>query len=249
MLAEQRFEGILRIVEENGSVTVQQLMDLLDASESTIRRDLTALHNSGRLIKVHGGAVAKTSNFYAKDNDMASRQGLNVEEKKRIGQYAASLIQENEFVYMDAGTTTEYMIPYLNKKSVTYITNSISVAKQISKAGYKIYLIGGELKASTEAVVGAEAIDNIAKYNFTKGFFGTNGIHANHGLTTPDVNEAMVKKTALKRCRKAFVLADATKFNQIAPVTFAEFEEVKIITDALADDNYKVYKNIMEVDC
>ena len=111
-----------------------------------------------------------------------------------------------------------------------------------------MYLIGGELKHSTEAIVGSEAIANISKYNFTKGFFGTNGINVSLGLMTPDINEAMVKKAAIARCQKPFALADASKFHQISPITFAEFEEVKIITTTLVDDNYKEYKTILEVE-
>ena len=79
MLVEQRLEEIIRVVEEKGSATVQELMDLLDASESTIRRDLITLNKSGRLIKVHGGAIAQSANFMAKDNDVASRQNLNMD--------------------------------------------------------------------------------------------------------------------------------------------------------------------------
>lgn len=248
MLVEQRFEEIIRVVEERGSVTVQELMDLLDASESTIRRDLTALHSSNRLIKVHGGAIAIGSNYFTKDDDVESRQNLNTDEKMKIGKYAASFIQKNDFVYIDAGTTTECMVPYLVEKSATYVTNSVSIAKKIVKAGFTVYLIGGELKFSTEAIVGAEAVRNIMKYNFTKGFFGTNGVHKRLGLMTPDSNEAMVKKTAISKCSTAYVLADATKFNQISPITFAELKDVKIITTALVDDNYKKFNNILEVD-
>lgn len=257
MLAEQRLEEIIRVVEEKGSATVQELMELLDASESTIRRDLITLNNNGRLIKVHGGAIAQSSNFMAKDNDVASRQNLNMDEKNVIGKYACSLLQESDFVYMDAGTTTECMISFLsehinsqktaNKKSITFVTNSIAIAKKISKMGYGVHIIGGELKFSTEAIVGAEAIDNLSKYNFTKGFFGTNGVNERLGLTTPDVNEAMVKKAAIERCQKVYVLADSTKFNLISPVTFAEFDKVKIITTIFVDDKYKEFNNILEV--
>lgn len=252
MLVEQRFEEIVKVVEEKGSVTVQELMDLLDTSESTIRRDLTALNNSGRLIKVHGGAIAIESNFTAMDNDVASRQNLNIDEKKLIARYAASFIQKNDFVYLDAGTTIECMIPFLNKensidKSVIFVTNSISIANQVSKAGYRVYLVGGELKFSTEAIVGIEAIQHLSRYNFTKGFFGTNGISENLGFTTPDVNEAMVKRAAIARCHNAFILADSTKFNQISPITFAEFEDVQIITTTLVDSKYKKFNNILEV--
>ena len=254
MLVEQRFEEILKVVDDKGSITVQELMELLDASESTIRRDLTALHNSRRLIKVHGGAIALGSNYSTKDHDMESRQSLNLDEKEKIGRYAASQIQSTDFIYLDAGTTTECMIPYLNEmnelkdRSVTFVTNSISIAKKLAQSNFTVYLIGGKLKFATEAIVGSEAVQNIMKYNFTKGFFGTNGIDVKLGLTTPDMNEATVKQIAMTKCQKAFVLADSTKFNQISPITFADFRNTKIITTTLVEDKFKEFNNILEVD-
>lgn len=246
MLLEQRLEEIVKLVEEKRSVTVQELTEQFSASESTIRRDLTTLHSNGRLIKVHGGAIALDSNFNAKDDDIESRQLLFQAEKSEIARYAASLIKANDFVYLDSGTTTEHMIPYLSEKNAVYVTNSISIAKKLAKSSLTSFIIGGELKPSTEAIVGSDAILNLSKYNFTKGFFGTNGISAQLGFTTPDVSEAMVKKAALLRCRDAYILSDSSKFNQICPVTFAEFFEANIITTKIKDNTFKQYNTILE---
>ena len=92
MLMEERFAAILKILVEKPAVTVAELTGLLDTSESTIRRDLAALHNMGKLHKVHGGATAIDADYAAKDDDVASRQELHADEKKRIGRFAASLI-------------------------------------------------------------------------------------------------------------------------------------------------------------
>lgn len=247
VLLEQRFERILSTVNKNHSVTVQELMELCDASESTIRRDLTTLHNNGSLIKVHGGAVCNKTNYNLRDDDIESRQTLHLEEKKKIAKYAAGLIKEEDFVYLDAGTTTECMVPFIESKTTIFVTNSITIAKNLIKRDLKVYLIGGELKPSTEAIVGTEAVSNLLKYNFTKGFFGTNGISKQFGYTTPDVHEAMVKKTAASRCMETYILGDSSKFSQISPVTFAEFLDGTIITTALVDDNYRNCTNILEV--
>lgn len=247
MLLEQRLEAIIKTVDERRSVTTQELMELFDASESTIRRDLTALHRSGRLIKVHGGALALGSDFYTKDDDIEARQLLHQSEKDRIAQHAASLIRANDFVFLDSGSTTERMIPYMIEKTAGYVTNSISIAKKLTHAGMTAFVIGGELKAFTEAIVGSDAVLSLGKYNFTKGFFGTNGVSAQFGYTTPDLNEAMVKKAAFLRCRDRYVLADPSKFNQISPITFAEFSQAKIITTRIQNDAYRQYQNILEV--
>ena len=91
--------------------------------------------------------------------------------------------------------------------------------------------MGGKLKGTTEAVVGAGAIESLSLYNFTLGFWGTNGIHKKAGFTTPDREEAGVKHTALWHCKKPYVLADSSKFDSISPVKFAEFEDALIITE------------------
>ena len=247
MLLEQRLEAISKLVEERRSVTTQQLMELLHASESTVRRDLTALHRSGRLLKVHGGALAMDAAFIAQDDDIEARQLLHPAEKDRIARYAAALIRASDFVFLDSGTTTERMLPYLTEKTAGYVTNSITIARKLARSGITSYLIGGELKASTEAVVGNDAVLHLAKYNFTKGFFGTNGISAATGFTTPDPNEALVKKTAFDRCRERYILADSSKFSQVSPVTFAPFDGATIITTGLIDPAYTACPSLVQV--
>ena len=92
-------------------------------------------------------------------------------------------------------------------------------------------LVGGELKSSTEAVVGSQATRTLANYHFTRGFFGVNGITKKTGLTTPDASEAIVKRTAMEQCRERYVLADHSKFGKISAVTFGSFQSATIITD------------------
>ena len=92
---------------------MQELKEKLHASESTIRRDLTVLHDNGKLTKVFGGAVAIHSHMHTKDIQVSARENVNREEKIRIARYAASLIAAEDFVYLDAGTTTGFMIDYI----------------------------------------------------------------------------------------------------------------------------------------
>ena len=173
MLTEQRFDIILKLLEEKKSVTVTELRELLDASESTVRRDITALDKAGKLTKVFGGAVALNHKVTAYEPTVAQKSELNKEEKKKIAKYAASLITPDDFVYLDAGTTTGLMLEYLAGVRAAFVTNAVSHAQTLAKMGIRVYLIGGELKSSTEAVVGSQAMQMIQMYHFTKGFFGT----------------------------------------------------------------------------
>lgn len=246
MLTEKRQEEIMKLVNKNGSVTVQELKDIFDASESTIRRDLNALDEMGMLVKVFGGAVKNESKIQVKDEKVAHRIEQHREEKQRIAQFAASLIEADDFIYLDAGTTTGAMIPYIQETNATFVTNAVSHALMLAEKGIHVILIGGELKAATEAIVGNGAYQSIQKYNFTKGFYGANGVDRSAGFTTPEENEALVKESAIKQTQAPYILCDSGKFDQICPVRFAKYEEAIVITERVPEE-YKKEQNIIVV--
>lgn len=247
MLAEKRYEKILEIVNKERSVTVQELMKTIGISESTVRRDLNSLDAEGRLVKVHGGAIAVEGTYTVTDAEMHIRQELNSDEKDIIAKYASTLIEENDFVYLDAGSTTEKMIDYITVKNAVFVTNAWSHAKRLSQKGYVTYILGGEFKVNTEAVVGSEALESLRKYNFTKGFFGANGITMKEGFSTPDVKEAAVKSAAMRKCRNSYVIADNSKFFRISPISFEDFGEATIITTGEIDRIFSESSNVLEV--
>lgn len=247
MLTEERFAKILNILERMGSVTVQQLMAELDASESTIRRDLTTLDANGQLTKVHGGAILKSSSYSTRDDEVVHRKEQNKEAKDKIAKYAAELIRAGDFVYIDAGTTTERMIDYITEKQAIFVTNAITHAKRLADHGCTVYILGGEFKAVTEAIVGEEAVVTLEKYNFTKGFWGTNGISLVKGYSTPELKEALVKKKSMENCRNCYVLADESKFEQISNVTFAPFESATVITTGILHTSFRNCQNILNI--
>lgn len=246
MLPDERFRKILDLIRQKQSVTVQELVKQIGISESTVRRDLTALDKKGLLNKVHGGATSLDTGFSIEEA-VANKSLKNVDEKRRIAQYCAGIIRPDDFIYLDAGTTTELMIDFLTEKKASYVTNGIVHAKKLMDYGFKVYLIGGELRAVTEAVVGEEALESLKKYNFTKGFFGVNGISEIGGFTTPDVTEALVKKTAMKHCLDAYVLADASKFRKISAVSVADLDQAVIVTGKLKEPSFLKYAAIKEV--
>lgn len=246
MLTEERHSIILQLLKEKGSVTVAEIKDQLHISESTIRRDLNALDEEGKLTKVFGGAVLTESVPLVTELSVPQKLQVKEAEKRSIARYAAALIEPNDFVYLDAGTTTGYMIEYPMEKSATFVTNAVDHARRLAVAGYRVFLVGGELRGTTEAVVGAQAILSIQEYHFTKGFFGTNGISRRHGFSTPDGSEAVVKKTALHQCSKTYILADATKFDEVSSVTFAGYHDAQILSESLPK-NYESFGNIIVV--
>lgn len=248
MFTQERFNIILRELKDKGIVSVTELVELLDASESTIRRDLNALHNKGLLKKIHGGAIEIGQNTSKHDYKVNIRQTLNKEEKQAIAKYAASLIKEDDIIYIDAGTTTELIIDYIEDKKICVVTNGISHCKKLLEKGIRTFMLGGEVKGVTEAIVGSSAVEDLKKYNFSKGFFGTNGVSNQNGYTTPDINEAMVKSEAIKRCSESFILADNSKLNEVSFITFGEISDCTLILNKNDADNNSYDTNVIGVE-
>ena len=126
MFAEQRRRQILQILDTHGSTTLTELTRLLGASESTVRRDLQEMDSKGLLVRVFGGAMSKNSKTDLREEDVSEKQTINIAEKQRIGKYAAALIKPDDFVYIDAGTTTGSMIPFITEYSAVYVTNAVA---------------------------------------------------------------------------------------------------------------------------
>lgn len=243
MLSEQRYAIILELLEKKHSITVTELSEILDISESTARRDINALDRAGRLTKVFGGAISPNNVFSSLEPTVAQKTEVFRDEKIRIAKYAASLIKQDDFIFLDAGTTTGYMLDFIRDGNATFVTNAVAHAQKLASAGKRVLLIGGELKSSTEAIVGTNAVLALRDYHFTKGFFGTNGISKAAGLTTPDMNEALVKKTAMRQCMETFVVSDHSKFNMVSSVTFSSLFDAMILTD----DRPEEYRDIQDI--
>ena len=247
MLTQERYDKILSILNEKNVVTVGELTSMLNTSESTIRRDLSALAEMGKLNKVFGGATSIRQNSGIAEDNVRNRENLMSNEKELIAKYAAALINDTDFVYIDAGTTTSKLIDYISNTKATYVTNGISHARKLIYKGLNAYIIGGKMKPVTEAVVGAEGILNLKNFNFTKAFMGTNGIDFQAGFTTPDIEEARIKEEAIKRSYMSFILADHSKFGKVYPVTFSELKKCCIITDILQNHRYADETVVKEV--
>ena len=193
MLAEERHALILDLVNQQGNVKLTELCSRLHASQSTIRRDLLELSEQGLLTKVHGGAISRNERFFPVEHNMEEKANLYIAEKTAIARYAASLLEEGDFVYLDAGTTTEKVIDFIPLKKITFVTNGFLHAKRLAQRGFQVYIPAGAVKAATEAIVGAECVLSLQSYNFTKCLMGVNGISLTAGLSTPDKGEASVK--------------------------------------------------------
>lgn len=235
MLTPERHRLILKALKEKESVKIQELVDLTNSSESTIRRDLTLLEEEKYLKRIHGGAALLQGKL--KEPNIIEKSATNLQQKKYIAKEAASLVEEGDCIYLDAGTTTFQMVDYLPiDKEIVVVTNGLTMIDPLMKNGIKAYLIGGFIKPSTGAIIGRGALTSLELYRFDKCFLGVNGIHVEFGFTTPDPEEAAVKMAALQLSREKYVLADHTKFGEISFSKIAHLTEAKIITDEAEED-------------
>ena len=247
MLTEERHSIIIETVNRKKNVELNELCDLLDTSESTVRRDLSILHDKGVLVKVRGGAIAVDDSFTSLEQNVDEKAVLFVREKEAIARYAASIIEDGDFVFIDAGTTTEKMIDFIPARQVTFVTNAFVHAKRLAQRGFKVFLPAGEIKLSTEAIIGASCVLSLDQYNFTKCFMGVNGISVAGGFSTPDPNEASVKAAVINNSHTAYILADHSKFDKTSSVKFAYLNKCRIITDRLEDKKYVSETSVKEV--
>lgn len=234
MLTPERHQLILQMIKEKPIVKIQELVDLTEASESTIRRDLTLLEEGKFLKRVHGGAARLRGKI--QEPSMTEKSAKNLQEKRQIAQYAASLIEEGDSIYLDAGSTIMEMIAYLPAKDIVVVTNGLMHLPHLLERNIETYVIGGYAKPKTNAIIGRGALASLEQYRFDKCFLGVNGVHPHSGYTTPDQEEAMIKQKALSLARETFVLADDTKFSEIGFAKIADLHEAVIITNTIDED-------------
>lgn len=241
MLTEERYNFILEKLDLYGVIKSQELMLEMNCSESTIRRDLASLEEQGKLVRVHGGA--KRVYTIEQEQTLSEKSIKNVQNKKDIAELAASLVEAGDVIFLDAGSTTSFMVPFLKGKNIRIVTNAVQHALLLAEQNNDVLLIGGKLKNTTQAIVGATSSEQLSCYRFTKSFLGMNGIDRDYGFTTPDPEEATVKQQAFANSSKVYILADESKFNKVTFVKVCNIEDAVIITDLLDSKNYEGYFN------
>ncbi|AZJ44871.1 DeoR/GlpR family DNA-binding transcription regulator [Bacillus velezensis] len=241
MLTPERYQLIMDQIEKRDVVKIQELISMTNASESTIRRDLSTLEEHGFLKRVHGGA-SKLSNS-RQEPDMLEKSSKNLQDKLKIAEEAASLLEEGDCIYLDAGTTTLHMIDFIDpSKDIVVVTNGVMHIDALIRKGIPFYLLGGYVKHRTGAMIGGASLTAVSQYRFDKSFLGVNGVHIEAGFTTPDPDEALLKTKAVRQAKNAYVLADPSKFGEISFAAFAALGDAAIITteaEELAFDNYQ----------
>jgi DeoR/GlpR family transcriptional regulator of sugar metabolism len=236
MLKELRWQQIQEIINKDGVVRVNELADLFDVSNMTIRRDLQGMYEKGLIERTYGGAViAKEQNILR--TPVLLRLQENVEEKKAIARAVAQMIKRGETIYIAAGTTTYWLASAIsNRRDLTVVTNSLPVANLlISSEDIEVIVVGGFLRRKEYSLVGHFAENMVHDLRMDKVIIGCGGIHPDYGLTNDYPEEMMMDRAYMSTSNNVIVVADHTKIGRItnsrtAPVTAVH----SIVTSNLA---------------
>lgn len=229
MIFQERILKIMSLIEKDGIVLNTNLVKILKTSEATVRRDLDYLEKENKIRRVRGGAVL--AKMAKEEIDIDSKKGKEIQAKKKIASIASRFIEEGDSIYLDAGTTTNELIEYIKDKKIKVVTNGLMHLEKLMEYNVETYLLGGKLKKKTRAIVGIKAVEDLEDFSFNKAFMGANGIDELNGYTTHDIEEALVKKKAMKKANKVYILADNTKFGISYFSNIARLDEATIITD------------------
>jgi DeoR family glycerol-3-phosphate regulon repressor len=223
-----RQKEILELARKEGKVTVDGLAEMYDVTVQTIRRDLSDLADSGRLQRVHGGAIATSGvvNILYEE-----RRRLNETGKREIAERCAKSIPDSASVFMNIGTSTEAVArELLDHENLLVVTNNLNIAHILAaNPTCKIILTGGELRRTDSGIVGGLTAEMVKQFKFDYSVLGCSAIDADGDLLDFDDQEVMVSKAAIQRSRQVMVVADSIKFQRKAPLTICSLADVDIL--------------------
>lgn len=228
----QRRKMILDLLQNQDTVTLQQLIQQLGSSEATIRRDVTRMEEQGELRRCWGG-VKRVDTPESIRQGRLQKQQVNASHMA-IGQIAASQLQDNELIFIGSGMTTLAMIPFIDKKGIHVITNGIPQMEALQKKGIQTLLLCGFFKEYSRSLVGKETLELLRSYKFDRAFLGANGIDDDWNPLSADTFEDGIKTLCIRQARKAYLLVEQSKFHRTAYYMLPHevARDVTVITDA-----------------
>ncbi|WP_424767233.1 DeoR/GlpR family DNA-binding transcription regulator [Paenibacillus sp. sgz302251] len=230
MLAAERHRKIIEKLEQLSAVKVSELSELFQVTEKTVREDLEKLEEKGLLKRTHGGAVMEQG---GEDSlyPLQFPNSKNQQEKTAIAELALTCIEESDIIALDAGSTTLEMARLLPNIPVTVLTNDLLIIRELTAKDQVRLVVPGGYRHNN-LLIGAESHDWIKRLNVHKLFLSTTGIHLEYGLTIFTEELAKLKKLYMENAKTVYCLADHSKFDKGALITFASLTEVDtIITD------------------
>lgn len=212
MLIDERRNHLLNLIQRDGRVLVAEISDALGISRITIRKDLDFLESKGLVLRTHGGALSPQGSTLL-DRSLQEKEQMQLKEKLRIAEAAASLVEEGQCVLLDSGTTTTAIARALRRFShLTVITNAVNIASELAGTDFEVILTGGTLRKNSFSLVGPLAEEVLSEMHADILFLGVDGFDTKIGPMTPNVLESRVNRAMVKAATRVVAVCDSTKF-------------------------------------
>jgi DeoR family transcriptional regulator, fructose operon transcriptional repressor len=232
--------AILEEIESRKKVTVSDLSVRLGVSGATIRSDLRELEQRGQLLRTHGGAIPRAKAGFELGAD--ERRVQNAELKGRIAWRALDLVEDGDTIVVDTGSTSSAFAALLHRRrNLTVVTNDLAIALAVDEVpDTGVVIVGGRLRKRFQCTVGTSASQMLAGLTVDKAFMGANGFSLEMGATTPDLQQAEMKRLLVGIATKVVLLVDSTKIGRNSFVQFAPAEGIDcIVTDFMSEDQQR----------
>lgn len=224
-----RINQIKELLQENNTISIDDLCSIFDVSKNTIRRDIAILDKEDIIEKVYGGIMLKEHK--GEPEPFTLREGKHTRAKKIVARQAARLVNDGDVIFIDSGTTTMHLLPYLaNIKNLTILTTSLYVINEaLNYPHFNLICTGGTLYYPSKAFVGTSVLNCLDKYNVSKSFMSSTGISIENGVTNTSPLESETKKIMMSKGAPKILLIDSSKIGISALMTYAGLKNFDII--------------------
>jgi len=239
----ERRQSLLDILRKQPGLRVLELAKALDVSEGTVRNDLNALEEEGRVKRVHGGAVLNDQGQF-QNNSFMRRYKQSEAAKIAIACEAAILVKDGDSILLDASSTAYYLARALSGRSrLRVMTNGFEVARELAQnSSNTVILIGGVVNNDSSSVTGLLSEQIIAEMHIEKAFFSCSGFSVERGMTEVHFEEAQLKRKAIESSKQVIALIDSSKFGKEDLTPFARLTQItRLFTDAGITSEWKTH--------
>ena len=232
MKGQHRLDKIVAYLKNHTLVTVEQLVDAVEASPATIRRDLIKLDEQGVISRSHGGVALRR--FEPSQPTTNEKQLRSPAEKQAIARFAASMVQAGDAVVLDAGTTMLELAKCLTHLPLRVITVDLHIALFLSEfKQIEVTIIGGRIDDSSQSCIGEHGRRLLQNIWPDLAFVSCNGWDLEKGVTSPTEEKAALKRDLIANARRRILLADSSKYGAWSLFNITHLDSLTdIITDS-----------------
>ena len=234
-----RLNEIEQFIMQKNTASLEEISQRFGVSLNTVRRDVHEILKRGKLKKVYGGVAA---NLSGTPLPMSVRAAANRDAKQKIGQLAATLIPDGSTLFLDSGSTTVCVLPFLTEKSnITIVSHSLPALYEASQfSNLRVIALGGVYSDPTASYVGASTLEALSRINLDMVLIAATGVSLEKGLTNTTYFEADIKRLVTSRNSNIVLLADHSKFDHAAPITFCDFDQISaLVSDQAPPQAYQ----------